>query len=150
MDENLSKVIWMSWPIEESLVTNGPFIIHSRPETVLLNVADTLHDQANWVENNTGDIPACSECWLRVPSDVRGVQDGDGQWNGPDPDHLEYPKSKEWEELVPFVIESIIFAGLDNSEEQESGESETPDHNEERADDLACIVMPTERKCDDS
>ena len=35
----------------------------------------------------------------------------------PHPEHLEDPEAKKWEELVSLVIESVVFSGLDDTEE---------------------------------
>jgi len=47
MDEDLSKIVWMSGPVEEPLVTNCSLITSPRSEAILLHITDTLHDQAD-------------------------------------------------------------------------------------------------------
>lgn len=59
---------------------------------------------------------------------------------------MEHPEAQERPELVPLVVEAIVFASLYDSEEKKAGETRAPDHNEEGVDDLACIVMTGECK----
>ena len=42
-----------------------------------------------------------------------------GDLTGPDPKHLKDPKAKERKELVSLVIEAVVLASLDDTEEQE-------------------------------
>lgn len=56
------------------------------------------------------------------------VQDGYGKGDGPHPEHLEYPEAEEWEKFVAHGVEAAVFAGLENTEEEESGEAEAPEH----------------------
>ena len=47
MDDDLPKVIWMSGPREESFVTDLGLVFVVCLEEILLNIADTLHDETN-------------------------------------------------------------------------------------------------------
>lgn len=65
------------------------------------------------------------------------------------PEHLKYPKAEEGKEFIPLVIKAVVFASLQNPEEQEATESESPYHNEERINNLSSMIMTAERKCYD-
>ena len=73
---------------------------------------------------------------MRVLGDVGGVEDGDGERDGPDPDHLEDPEAEEGPELVALVVEAVVLASLEDTEEEEGGESSAPGQDEEGVDDL--------------
>lgn len=47
------------------------------------------------------------------------------------------PKTEEFEEVVAFVVEAVVFAGFEDTEEEEAGETEAPDHDEETGDVVA-------------
>lgn len=116
LDNNLPKIIWMPRQVKEPLVTNLA-LIHRRPEAELLRVANALHDRTDGVQNHSGDVPARAERRLRVLLDIGRVKDGDGQRDGPDPDHLENPKPEERPEFITLVVEAVVFAGLEDPEE---------------------------------
>jgi hypothetical protein len=54
------------------------------------------------------------------------------------------PETKEREKLVALIIEAVIFASLDYSEQQEAGQSCAPDHNEKRGHNLSSMTVTTE------
>lgn len=54
--------------------------------------------------------------------------------------HLEDPEAQEGEKLVALIVEAVIFAGLQNAEQQEGGKTSSPGHDEDGADDLASMV----------
>jgi hypothetical protein len=147
LDDYFSEVVRMPRPTEESLVANRRLITIPHLEQIFLHITNTLHRQPNSIQNNTRDVSTCAKSWLRVSGYIRRVQDGDRQGDSPHPDHLEYPESKEWKELVALIVEAVVFAGLNDSEKQKSRESKPPDHDEERDYDLAGIVMSAECKC---
>ena len=90
------------------------------PEQVFLNIGDTLHEEANSVENHACDISACAEIWLTVLSDLWTIQKGDRKRHRPDPKHLEYPEAEKFEEVVALVVKSIVFACLQDAEQQKA------------------------------
>jgi hypothetical protein len=57
--------------------------------------------------------------------------------------------AEEGKEFIPLVIKAVVFASLQNPEEQEATESESPYHNEERINNLSSMMMTAERKCYD-
>jgi hypothetical protein len=52
---------------------------------------------------------------------------------------LKDPEPEEWEELVSLVVETVVFSGLDNPEEEEAGKSRSPYYNEQRSHDLSSV-----------
>ena len=50
------------------------------------------------------------------------------------------PEAEEGPELVPFVVETIVLARLDDPEQQEAGEARRPCHDEDGGDDVARIA----------
>jgi len=137
----------VSAPAEKSLVTDsGSRIIRSK--VILLEISDSFQSQSNSINNNACNIPAGPKGMLRILLDVWRIQDYHGQRNNPNPDHLEYPKGKELEEVISLVVEPVVFAGLKNTEEQKSREPKAPDHNEEGYNDLARIMVAAECKSD--
>ena len=117
LDDDFSKIVWMSRPVEEPLVADSRFVTLSSLEQVLLHIAHTLHNDPDRPQYHACNISSCSEVWLRILCDIWGVQDGDWQRDSPDPEHLENPESEEREELIALVIEAVVFAGFDDSEE---------------------------------
>lgn len=57
---------------------------------------------------------------LRILLDVWRIQDRHWQGNNLDPDHLKDPKGKELKEIISLVIEPVVFARLEDAEEEES------------------------------
>lgn len=115
LNNNLPKIIRMPRQVKEALVTDLA-LIPRRPEPELLRIAHTLHHHPNGIQDHAGDVPACSERRLGVLLDIGRVEDRHGQGDGPDPDHLEDPESEKGPELVSFVIKTVIFSRLKNSE----------------------------------
>lgn len=111
------------------------------PKPELLNITHGLHDEPKAKQDNTRHVPARAEAMLRVPRHGRRVEDGDGQGDGPDPDHLEDPEAEEGEELVALVVEAVVLASLEDAEEEEAREAEGPEDEEEGGDDLAGGVV---------
>jgi hypothetical protein len=67
----------MSGPGEESDIADGTVTTMSGTEPVLLDIGDTLHNEADRPENNARDVPTRSKAWLIVLGDFWRVQDGD-------------------------------------------------------------------------
>lgn len=87
---------------------------------------------------------------MRVARYVGRVEERDGQRDDPDPEHLKDPEAEEGEELTAHLIEALIFARLENAEEEESCEAQRPDYHEEGHDKLArVLVRATKGECED-
>jgi hypothetical protein len=109
----------MSTPTEKSLVTDSrPGIV--RAKVVLLEIGDRLHSQSNCIYDDACNIPARPKIMLRILLYVRRIQDRHRQGNDPNPDHLENPKGKELEEVIPLVIKSVVFPSLEDAEKEEA------------------------------
>lgn len=146
---DLSKVVRMSCPGKEANITHFALVLWIASEQVLLNVGYAFEDETDSKEYDTRNIPSSSKRWLVKFGHVRRIKNGDRQRNSPDPDHLENPEAKEGPELIALVVKAVIFTGLDDSEEEEAGKPCAPEHDEQRADDLAGMMMARECKCDD-
>ena len=66
------------------------------------------------------------------------------------PKHLKDPETKEREEFIPLVVKSIVLTGLDDPEKEEARESSSPQHNEQRSNDLASMMMTGKGQRNDS
>lgn len=148
LNYDLPKVVGMAAPGKEPLVANGRFVV-SLPKHELLNIAHSLHDKPSGKNNNTSDVAARAKRYLWILLHIGRVQKGDRQRDGPNPYHLKDPEAQERKELVSLVIEAVIFARLQDPEEQESGEPNAPDHDEKRGNNLTRIMAATEGKRDD-
>ena len=149
LDDNLPEVIWMPREIEESLITNGRFILYPASKKILLDVAHGLHNESNRKEDHARDVSASSEIRLGILRNVRRIQDRDWQRASPNPEHLKDPETKEWEKFIPLVIETVVLACLEDSEEEKGRESSSPEHHEDRNNDLTGMMSFTECKRDD-
>lgn len=147
LDDDLSKVIWMSGPTEEAFIADCRLVALPGLEQIFLYIADALHDKSNGVQYHTSDIPSCSICWLLILRDIWRVENCNWQRDSPDPKHLEDPEPKKGKEFIPFIIKSVVFACFQDSEEEEGRKSQTPNHYKKRSHDLPCIVVTTKRKC---
>ena len=148
LDDDLPEVVGMPAPAPEALVADGALVL-AAAEDVLLHVAHALHHQAYRKENDTGNVAPRPEAVLRVGLHGGRVEHGDGQADGPHPDHLEDPEAEEGEELVALVVEAVVLARLQDPEEQEAREPQRPGHDEERGDDLPGAIVPAEGQGDD-
>lgn len=72
------------------------------------------------------------------------IQDCDRETNKPDPEHLKDPEAKEGKEFIALIIEAVVFACFQDSEEQEATETCAPKHDEEGDDDVAGERMAIE------
>jgi hypothetical protein len=120
LDDYFTKVIWMSRPRKEALITNGTLVARIALEEILLYITNTLHYKPNPKQYHSPNIPSSAKIGLWVLGDIRRVQDSDGQRNGPDPKHLETPEAEKGKELVAFVVKTVVLAGFQDSEEEES------------------------------
>lgn len=119
--QDLACIIWMPTEVEKALVADilrALLLVDLEP--ILLHVRDGLHAEAHGEQDDASDIAGLSECWLIVANHYRRVQDGDRHGNSPHPQHLEDPKAEKGEELVPLVVKSIVLAGLEDAEKQET------------------------------
>lgn len=120
----------MSTKCEKPYITHSTLFSLSHLEAVLLHVGNTLHKEANSPEDHARDVASGSEIWLWEFGHVWTVQNRDRQGDGPNPEHLEDPETKERKELVAFIIEAVVFARLQDAEKEEAGKSGGPDHDE--------------------
>ena len=141
LHDDFPEIIRMPGPDKEADIAHFALILGLAPEYVLLDIADTLQEEANSKQDDAGDVSSGTEVGLVESRDSRAVQDGNGQRHRPDPKHLEYPESQEWKEFVSLVIEPVVLSGLEYSKKEEAGQSRTPRHDEQRVNDLAGIVM---------
>jgi hypothetical protein len=139
----------MPAPTEESIITDSGSRVIS-PKVILLEIGDSLHKQSNGIYDDASNIPARPKVTLRILLNVRRIKDCHRQGNHPDPDHLKDPKCKEFEEVIPLVVESVVLSSLEDAEEEKSREPEAPDHDEQGGDNLTRIMLAAKRKSYDS
>ena len=106
----------MATPVEEAHITHLPLITLITPKPILLDIPYTLQHKSQHKQNHPSDIPPRPKLWLRIPQHIRAIQDGNGQRNSPDPNHLKDPKPKKREKPVPHLVESVVFARFEDSE----------------------------------
>jgi hypothetical protein len=116
LDNDLAEVVWMSAPRKEPFIANCSPVLMLRSEDILLNIADTLHDQADGIQYHASYIPPSAKCRLRILRDIRRVQNSHRKRTSPYPDHLKDPKAQELEEVISFVVKAVIFAGFEDAE----------------------------------
>ena len=75
LNDDFSEVIGVSCPGEEAYITDSALILRLAPEDILLNVGDRFQYEANSEENDSSNVPSCTECRLRKPSDIWRVED---------------------------------------------------------------------------
>lgn len=114
LDNDLAKIIWMSRPGPESLITHST-LVPTFAEPELLHITHALHHETNKEADDSHDIATGTEGDERVGSHVGRVKDGDGQRDHPHPNHLEDPETQEGEEFVTLVIETVILARLEDA-----------------------------------
>ena len=83
----------MSGPDKEADIAHFTLILRLAPEYILLDIADTLQEEANGEQDDSGDVSSGTKVGLIESRDSRAVQDGNGERHRPDPEHLEYPES---------------------------------------------------------
>ena len=93
LHDDLPKVIWMFGPGEKSHVADLPLILWPAPEAVFLNVRNALHEKANCKKDHSCNISTRPEFGLLELRHIRRVQDRYWQRHGPNPEHLEDPKT---------------------------------------------------------
>lgn len=81
--------------------------------------------------------------------DIGTIQNGNRQRDSPNPKHLKDPEAKKGEKLVALVIKTIVFASLEDAEQQKTGKPERPYYDEERGDDLAGMLVSAEGEGED-
>lgn len=131
LHDDFSEIVRMSRPDKEANIAHLALILGLTPEYVLLDIADTLQEEADSKQDDSGDVSSGTEVGLIESRDSRAVQDGNGQRHRPDPKHLEYPKSQEWNEFVSLVVKSVVLPGLEDSKEEEARQSRAPGHDEQ-------------------
>lgn len=120
----------MPGPVEEANIAYLSFIGRFAAEEILLNIRNALHHKPNSEQDHPRDVPPRTEIGLGVLRDIGRVQDGNGERDGPDPDHLKDPEAQKGEELVADLVEAIVFSGFEYTEEEEAGEPGPPEHDE--------------------
>lgn len=133
---------------KETPVAHGLAVV-GLAEAVLLHVAHAFHGEANDEEDDAGNVPTGAKVVLRIARDVGRVEQGDGQGDDPDPQHLEDPEAQEGKELVALVIEAVVGAGAQDAKEEEARETDGPDDEEEGGDELASVVVSGKGECED-
>lgn len=105
----------MATPAEEADITHLSLITLITPKSILLNIPHTLQHKAQYKQDHPSNIPPGPKLWLFVFQHIGTIQNGNGQRNGPDPNHLKDPKPKKGQELIPHLIESVVFTRLEDS-----------------------------------
>lgn len=151
LDHDLAEIVRMPTPCKQANIANSAWLLPlgTLLEAILLDIADAFDTQRDHVENNADDVCGFAKARLSVLQHFWAVQNGDRQADGPNPEHLKDPESKERKELVALVIEAVVFPCLQDSEEQEARQTSGPEHDEYRGYDLPCIRRPGHGKCDD-
>lgn len=85
----------MATPAKEADITDLALITLVTPKPILLHIPHTLEHKAQDKQKNSSDIPPRPEIWLPVLQHIGTIQDGNGQRNGPDPNHLKDPEAKK-------------------------------------------------------
>lgn len=134
----------MSAESEKAHVAHSALVLLAHLKPILLHIAYCFRQETNSPQNDTRNITAGPKVRLRKLSHIGTVQDGYRQRYGPNPQHLENPEAKKREKFVALAIEPIVFARLQDAEEEEAREAGGPDHDEEGVDDLASMVVAGE------
>lgn len=58
------------------------------------------------------------------------------------------PETQKAPKFISLVIEAVVFACLQDTEEQEAAKAKAPKHNEERVNDLTRMMCTAECKSD--
>jgi hypothetical protein len=121
LHHDFAKVVWVATPLEESNITDRTrFLAWPLLEPILLNVADSFHQECDGEEDHRYDVGGFSEAWLLVLQHIRRVDDRDGKTDDPAPEHLSNPETKEGKKFVSLVVEAVIGASFENAEEEET------------------------------
>lgn len=78
LDDDFSKVIWVSSPYKEPDIADFPFILWLAPKLIFLYIRNTLHKKANREEDYSSNIPSGAKVGLTISCDIRRVQNGNG------------------------------------------------------------------------
>lgn len=156
LKDYLAKVVGMSGEVEETRVAYGLTHRMASMEPKLLGVADCLYDQPDGVQDDPGDVAARSKGPLREACDGWRVEDGHGQGDGPDPDHLEEPAAEEGDQrdimvaaMVVMAVMAVLLANPEDTKEEKTRQAGCPDDEKRRGNDLASIPRPVEGQGDD-
>ena len=87
---------------------------------ILLHITHCLQPKRQYEDHYTHDIRRLPERRLRVLQHSRRIQNRNGEGYNPNPQHLEDPETEEGKEPVALVVEAVIFACLQNPEEEET------------------------------
>lgn len=77
LDDYFTKVIWMSRPRKEALITNGALIACIALEEILLYITNTLHYKPNTEQRHSPNISSSPKVGLWVLSNIWRVQHSD-------------------------------------------------------------------------
>lgn len=106
----------MAAPAKEADITYLPLITLITPKAVLLHIPHTLQHKSQKKQNNASDIPPGPKLWLGILQHIGTIQNGNGQRNGPNPNHLKDPKPEKRQKLIPHLIEPVVFSRFEDSE----------------------------------
>jgi hypothetical protein len=108
----------MSAQLEEADIADGTRLLaRALLEAVLLRIRDGFETKGQNKDDDRNNVRSLTKGWLRYSENIGAVQDRDWKRDCPDPQHLEHPESEEREELVTLVVEAIVFASLQDSEQ---------------------------------
>jgi hypothetical protein len=144
------KVVGMPAKLEEANIAHCTRLL-AWPllETVLLGIRNGLKSKGQDKDDNSDDIRCLAERWLRHSNYIWTVENRYWERDGPDPQHLEDPETKEGKKLVTLVVKAIVFARLQDTEEQESRKTSSPEHDEDGRDYLPRMSGASHGECDD-
>jgi hypothetical protein len=139
LNGDLSEVVGMPTPLEEAHIADRTWLLSCRTllEAVLLYITHGLHEERNNEDDDRDDIRRPPKVRLSVLQHPRTVNNRNRQADRPAPKHLKHPESQKLEEVVSLVVESVVFAGLQDTEEEERGQSGAPQHDHDADDDVA-------------
>ena len=72
---------------------------------------------------------------------LKGVDDGHGQRDDPDPGHLEDEEAQKGEEVVALVVKALVLADLEDAVQQVARDAHGPHAHQHRGHDLAGEVV---------
>ena len=149
LQRDLAEVVWVAAPAEEADGACSALVGRVGAEAVLLHVRHGFQRETHGPQDQAGDVTPGAEGGLVVFRHVRRVEDGDGQADGPHPEHLEHPEAEEGEELITLIVEAVVLARLQDAKQQKPRQPRAPGDEEERGEDLARAVVGGEGQGDD-
>ncbi|KAI0562697.1 isoprenylcysteine carboxyl methyltransferase [Gracilaria domingensis] len=92
------------------------------------------------------DYPADVVASVERAADSLGVDNGDGQRNGPGPYSLQQPKGSQSSKIIALVVEATILAPQQDAVEQEGAQAGAPGEDAGGEHDLARVEGGADRK----